>query len=125
MFILIKIETSSILATTLMVLAVSSSPKANRRDPNIVSSRGHITRSNGCDEDCRRNMRRRKLIETKDYMTSVRNGELTDKEQNTHIMLDRLMSRKYENSAETYSFKLLFFCDYFNVNLIISYRFIN
>ena len=107
MCILIKIETGFILAATLMVLAVSSSPKGNRRDVNIVSSRGHITRSNGCDEDCRRNMRRRKLIETKDYMNSVRNGELAEKEQNTHIMLDRLMSRMYENYAETYSFKLL------------------
>ena len=95
MCVLVKIETSFILAVTLMVLAVSSSPKANRRDVNVVSNPGHITRSNGCDKDCRRIMRRRKVIEIKDHMNSARNAELMDKEQNTHIMLDRLMSRMY------------------------------
>ena len=104
MFTTTKIETTFILAAILMIADASSSPKANRRDLNIVSSPGHIGRSNGCDEDCRRNMRRRKLIETKDYMSSVRNGGLTEKEQNKHLMLDRLMSGEDENSAEPFFF---------------------
>ena len=95
MFILRKLGTTFILVATLMTIGVSSLPKANRRDVNVVSNPGHISRSNGCDEDCRRNKRRRKLIETKDYMNSVRNGGLTQKDQDKHLMLDRLMSGKY------------------------------
>ena len=90
-----KLEITFILVATLMTLGVSSSPKAKRKDVNVVSNPGHISRSNGCDEDCRRNKRRRKLIETKDYMNSVRNGGLAQKDQDKHLMLDRLMSGKY------------------------------
>ena len=100
MFIMRKLETTFILVATLMAIGLSSSPKAKRRDVNVVSNPGHISRSNGCDEDCRRNKRRRKLIETKDYMNLVRNGGLTRKDQDRHLMLDRLMSGKHEKSSE-------------------------
>ena len=91
-----KLETTFILVATLMAIGVSSSRKANRRDVNVVSNPGHISISNGCDKDCTRNKRRRKLIEIKDYMNSVRNGGLTQKDQEKHLMLDRLMSGKYQ-----------------------------
>ena len=45
-----------------------------------------------CDEDCRRNKRRRKIKETKSYLSSVRDGELTESERKRRLIMDRLLA---------------------------------
>ena len=95
MFVL-KRAISCLVVALPIIISVSAFPKSPDTDIKVVSSPGHGTvDSTACDEDCRRNKRRRKWKETQRYMNAMRNGEMTEKEHNKHVMLDRLMVGEY------------------------------
>ena len=84
-----------------VALHISASLPHKKEDIKVTS--GVSYRSSGgynCDDDCRRSKRRRIIKETKTEMSNIRNGRLTEREQNIHVMPDRLLAGMYVTHFE-------------------------
>ena len=86
-----KIAICMVLVT--FILSVSAKASPNQKDIKVASGLGYRrSRVHSCDQDCRRNKRRRKIKETKTFFGNVRNGSLTEREKKIQNMFDRLLA---------------------------------
>ncbi len=94
-----------LLASALPIIVLftcAQSFPSHKRQLRTADSKPLLENTYHCDQDCRRIKRRRKMKETKTFMSAVRGGVLSreETEKKKRVILDRVMAgeKSFQNS---------------------------